>query len=88
MKIVGFRTQKPKQFKYRPLFYDERKEELENLKKKYENEGKTEGVSEDFKERLRNSWKVKEKRAGNISTTTMLIYFALAAFILYLVFFK
>lgn len=88
MKLVGFTVRKPKPFSYKPLYYDERKEELENLKKKYNNEGKTEGVSEEFKDRLRSAWKIKEKRTGNISRTTLLIYLALAAFLLYVVFFR
>lgn len=87
MKIVAFKTGKPKQYKYKPVFYDERKEELEKLKKKYAEE-KKDGVSEDFRERLRNSWKIKEKRTGNISRATLLVYFAISAIILYLIFFR
>ncbi len=86
MRIVAFRTPKPKPFSYKPRFYDEKKERLENLRKKYENNNSGEGISPDFRERLRASWKIKEKRTGNISKVTLLIYAALVAFILYYIF--
>jgi hypothetical protein len=88
MKIIAFRTPKPKQFSYKPLYYDEKKERLEELKKKYEDNTQHEGVSPDFKERLRSSWKVKERRTGNISKGTMVVYFVLVMVILYLIFFS
>lgn len=87
MKITGFKTGKPRQFKYKPLYYDERKEELENLKKKYEAEEKGEGVSNEFKQKLKDTWHVKEKRMGNISRITIMIYLALAILFLYMIFF-
>lgn len=86
MRIVAFHTPKPKPFNYRPRYYDEKKERLENLKKKYESEGSNNGVSPDFRDRLRSSWKIKEKRIGNISKVTLLVYAALVAFIMYYIF--
>ena len=38
MAIFNFRMPKPKQFNYQPLYYDERKERLENLKARAEAE--------------------------------------------------
>lgn len=88
MKIIAFRTPKPKPFSYKPRYYDEKKERIEELKKKYEGSTSPDGVSPDFKERLRESWKIKEKKTGNISKGTMMVYFLLALVILYLIFFS
>lgn len=40
--MAFFKTRKPRQFEYKPRFYNPQKEELENLKKKY---GEVEGES-------------------------------------------
>lgn len=87
MKIVGFKTRKPKPFSYKPLYYDQKKEELENLKRKYAGEKTDSGLSPDFRDRLRASYRIKEKRTGNISKVTLVIYFALAALLIYYLFF-
>ena len=43
MGLFNFNTAKPKQFRYRPLYYDERKERLDKMKARAEaeNEGKS-----------------------------------------------
>ncbi|MGE5383570.1 MAG: hypothetical protein ACM3PX_09105 [Omnitrophica WOR_2 bacterium] len=87
MKIIAFRTPKPKPFSYKPRYYDPKKEELENLKKKYSGEKTDGGISPDFRARLRQAMHVKEKRTGNISKVTLIVYFALAILILYYIFF-
>lgn len=86
MKIIGFNTRKPRRFAYKPLYYDERKEELENLKKKY-SEAAPDGISPNFRDRLHASFHGKEKKKGNISKVTLLVYFVVASLILYLIFF-
>lgn len=86
MKIIAFRTRKPKRFTYKPLYYDERKEELEKLKKKY-SEPAPDGISPDFRDRLRSSWHIKEQRTGNISRATLIAYLVVAMLLLYLIFF-
>ncbi len=85
MKIIAFRTRKPKRFTYKPLYYDERKEELEKLKKKY-SEPAPEGISPDFRDRLRQSWQIKEQRIGIISKATLVAYLIVAILLLYLIF--
>jgi len=87
MKFMGFKADKPKQFEYKPRYYDAKKEALENLKKKYSQEGKAGGVSPDFKSRLRDSWRVKEKHTGTITKGTLLVYFIILLAILYYIFF-
>ena len=55
-------------FNYKPRYYDERKERLENLKKKYKNK---ESNSEDIpklsltKENLRSDWQRHKKSVAN-----------------------
>ncbi len=88
MKFVGFSVRKPKAFNYKPRYYDEKKERIEELKKKYSGEKSEEGLSPDFKERLRTSWHIKEKRIGTVSKGTMLIYLVLVLLFLYLIFFR
>lgn len=88
MKFIGFTVRKPRAYNYKPLYYDEKKEKLENLRKRYEG-GKTEGgLSPDFKDRLKSAWHIKQKRTGNISKTTLLIYFVLAALLIYYIFLR
>ncbi len=50
MKIRFFYTPKPRQFTYRPIYYDSKKEAFEKLKKEYETS--TQNVSEDDKKLL------------------------------------
>lgn len=88
MKIVAFHTPKPRQFSYKPLYYNQRKEELEELKKKYSDKKEESGISPDFREKLRASWKVREKRTGSISKITLLVYLVLAALFIYYIFFN
>lgn len=88
MKIIAFRTPKPKPFSYKPRYYDAKKEELDNLKKKYSGEKADGGISPDFREKLKQAWHIKEKKTGNISKMTLIVYFALAILILYYIFFQ
>jgi hypothetical protein len=89
MKLIGFSVRKPRAFSYKPRYYDERKERIEELKKKYNEErtGNSE-ISPDFREKLRASFHVKEKRIGTISKTTVLIYLAIVLLIIYIIFLR
>jgi hypothetical protein len=88
MKITFFKTPKPKQFSYKPRYYDEKKEALENLKKKYSEQKDDGGVSPEFRDKLKSTLKMKDKRTGAITGTTLLIYLALVALLLYYIFFS
>ncbi|TCP24275.1 hypothetical protein EV195_10677 [Tenacibaculum skagerrakense] len=81
-------------FDYKPRYYDERKERLEKIKKKYENsDTTTKNVSEENndyvtikKGQLRNTWK-KTKTSGDYNSTIRIaiivaILFGIAAYIL------
>lgn len=85
MKIVGFKTPKPKQFNYKPLFYDKRKEEMEERLKALSDPGQTE--AEKLRHKIRNTWQVKDTRNKMLSKRTMYIYLLGVILIIYLVFF-
>jgi len=85
MKIVAFKTRKPKQFNYRPLFYDQKKEEMEELMKRYTDTEQQE--TERLRLRMRETWRVREAKNNLISKRTLYIYLIGASIIIYLVFF-
>ncbi|MCB9015307.1 MAG: hypothetical protein H6541_05875 [Lentimicrobiaceae bacterium] len=85
MKIVAFKVRKAKQFNYKPLFYDQKKDEMEERLKRYTQKEEAEG--ERLRSRLRESWKVREARNNLISKRTLYIYLLVAFAIIYLVFF-
>lgn len=84
MAITFFKTPKHKQFKYRPLFYDEKKEELEKLKR--------ESVSGDdfdeaaLRDRLELRWKrsrrSQDKKFTKMRFIVILLVLALVAWLL------
>jgi len=87
MKVVFFRTPRPKQFNYPPRYYDEEKEHWEQRKREL-------GLSDekaDFKSQLSNNWKRlkttdrKRKRKAEMS---VLAYLVIVGILLYLVFFS
>ncbi len=89
MKISFFRTGKPKDFTYRPLYYDEQKEELENVRKKMEDNSHKD-VVERIRMNLHRSWRERhEKRRGkgSVTGTRMLVYLVAIALLIYFIFF-
>lgn len=86
MKIVAFKINKPKPFNYKPLYYDQKKEEMQERLKKYTDPG--EQNAERLRMRLRESWKVKEARTQALSKRTLIIYLIGVAVILYYIFMR
>jgi hypothetical protein len=89
MKISFFKTAKPKDFSYRPLYYDERKEELEKIKKSVEAES-GDDVAERMRVRLDRSWRDKydrRRRRSSTSNLRLLIYLAAIVMVIYFMFF-
>jgi hypothetical protein len=86
MKIVAFNTRKPKPFNYKPLYYDKKKEEMEERMKKYTNP--EEQITDRMRSRIRETWRIREKRNNVISKRTLYIYFIAAIVILYFIFFR
>jgi hypothetical protein len=86
MKIVAFKTTKPKQFNYKPLYYDKQKEEMEERLKKYSEPEKPD-VNR-LRSKIRQTWRVKEKKNYKLSRMTLYIYLAGAILLIYFIFFR
>ena len=83
-----FETRKPRQFQYKPRFYDPDKEELERLKAKYgDNEGKAYKRRIDFRSAMKAQ---KDKKIGKPASALRIMLIAvlivgLLYFLLYIV---
>ncbi|RLD61920.1 MAG: hypothetical protein DRJ05_01480 [Bacteroidetes bacterium] len=89
MKMVFFKTPKPKRFSFPTRYYDEEKEYWEHRKREL---GIGEKANkEDFKSRMGSEWgrmrnlNASKKKKANMS---VIIYFAIVALIAYLFFFR
>jgi len=85
MKIVAFKTPKPKQFNYKPLFYDQKKEEMEERIKRF-SKPEEQGTAQ-LRQKIKDNWRLKESKSHQLSKRTFYIYLILVVLILYLVFF-
>lgn len=82
MAFKFFHTPKPKKFNYNPRFYDERKEELENLKKKYNvKENSKEDYMLGFKDRLHYNWSQKKKESKREQSSTLRLILIIAVLV-------
>ncbi|MCU0371436.1 MAG: hypothetical protein MUC31_08475 [Bacteroidales bacterium] len=84
MNIVFFKRPKPRQFNYKPIYFDPEKDEAESRRKALN--------SDDPKERMRyemkRRWKTDKKSpVNNNNIIRIIIYFVFAAFAIYLIFF-
>ncbi|HOP13394.1 hypothetical protein [Lentimicrobium sp.] len=86
MKIVAFKTGKPKSFNYRPLFYDKKKEEMEERLKRYTKPEEVE--SERLKLKIRETWRRRDSSNRQASQRTFYIYIIAAILLLYFIFFR
>jgi len=87
MKIVFFKTPKPKQFNYIPRYYDPEKEELEKRKKELGLLG--EGDAHQYlKAQMRRRWRADaHQRADRSSAVRVFIYLMILFLTVYLFFF-
>ncbi|MFW5975084.1 MAG: hypothetical protein ACOCQ6_02655 [Bacteroidota bacterium] len=81
MKIVMFKTRKPRKFIYRPRYFDPEKEAMEERRRA--RELRLSDSSEKLREEMTRKWHRKAKRKSN---TTMLVYIVILVLLLYLVF--
>jgi len=89
MKISFFKTGKPREFSYKPLFYDERKEELENIRKSVQEESSG-NTSERVRVQIERSWRDRrnrQRRKTPVSSLRLLIYLAVIALVIYFLYF-
>lgn len=89
MKISFFKTAKPKEFNYSPLYYNERKEELEKIRKSVEVQEGGDTV-ERMRMNLERSWRNRrdrQRRKTPVSSIRLLAYLAAIALFIYFMFF-
>ncbi len=86
MKIVAFKTRKPKQFNYKPLFYDKKKEEMEERLKKYAEPEQQ--LAERMRMKMKETWRVRDTKNNLISKRTLYLYLIGVILIIYFIFFR
>jgi len=87
MNIYFFRRPKPKQFNYKPMYYDPVKEEMEERKKAM---GYTEGDDprERFRSNVRRHWRKEEPVKDRYSQFLRVFFYVIfAVFVIYFIFF-
>jgi len=62
-----FKQNRPRAFGYKPRYYDARKERIEEMKKKYKDEGTESKSREALREQLQNEWRGHRARANTAS---------------------
>jgi hypothetical protein len=88
MKISFFRTPTPRQFSFRPRYYDERKEQLNQIRARYSGREEKDSA-EKVKERIAMRWgrRMDQKTRKKSSTLTLLIYLLIIALLVWFIFF-
>ncbi|OYT12815.1 MAG: hypothetical protein B6I19_08280 [Bacteroidetes bacterium 4572_114] len=85
MKIVFFKTPKPKQFDYKPRYYDEEKERKEKRRKEMEQSGQ--GDTSFMRSEIDRRWRTIDRKNRNKARgINLLIYLAIIALLVYFIF--
>ncbi len=91
MKISFFHRPKPRQFDYKPRYWDPEKEEEEERKKRIERAGGLKNVNdikEDLRYNINRQWRRgKQDTTKNFNTVRFLIYLFMIIFFVYVIFF-
>ncbi|MBU2651205.1 MAG: hypothetical protein KKA81_09750 [Bacteroidetes bacterium] len=92
MKITFFRRIKPRQFDYKPIYWDPEKEEDEERKQRIRRASGEGGSTEDLKSDLRynidRQWRRgKHQEKKGVDSIRFIIYLFFAFFIIYMIFF-
>lgn len=86
MEITFFKTKKPRQFDYKPRYYDEEKERKENRRREMEQSGK--GDTSFMRSEIDRRWrKIDRKNKNKAKGVYLLLYLAILAGLVYFVFF-
>lgn len=86
MQIVFFKTPKPKQFEFKPRYYDEEKERKEKRRKQMEQSGQ--GNTSFMRSEIDRKWRnIDRKNRGKARGINLLIYLAVIAMFVYFMFF-
>jgi len=80
-RLFGTKTQKPRQFEFRPRYYNEKKEKMEKryarIKAELNLENDDNKPKSQFRSNLRASWESQSKRRGNKGFNLRIIIYAL-----------
>lgn len=86
MAITFFKTPKNKKFNYRPLYYDQKKEEREQRMKSAVEEG-SDNYEQALRDRIQMRWKrTTGKRDRKATNQRLIIIFVVIALLAYLAF--
>jgi len=86
MKIVFFRTPKPRQFEYKPRYYDEEEERLQKRRQEMEKSGH--GDTSFIKSEIDRRWRrIDRKNRNKARGINLLIYLIIIALLVYFLFF-
>jgi hypothetical protein len=86
MQIVFFKRPKPKQFDYKPRYYDEEKERKEKRRKEMEQSGT--GDTSFMKGEMNRRWRRDDKKNRDKARgINLLIYIAIIGLLVYFMFF-
>ncbi|MDY0102580.1 MAG: hypothetical protein RBS07_06540 [Lentimicrobium sp.] len=89
MKIVAFKTGKPKSFNYKPLYYNKEKEEMEERLKQLSTEPNPDQINEEkLRSRMRNSWGKHDVKAKSLTSKALYIYVLVVVALLYYIFIR
>ncbi len=84
MRITFLKLNKPRQYDYKPVFYDPKKEEMEERLREM---GAIESSPATFKEKIRTKWHTGEdKTKKKKSQSGMMIYLLIVLMLLYIIF--
>lgn len=85
-----FKQNQYRRFEYSPRFYDERKERIEEMRKKYGGKESAEKFSSDnLRMRMNSEWRNSGSRKGSRGTSMRLVIIMLALFLIsYLILFS
>ena len=88
MALIGFKTSKPRQFNYKPLFYNKQQEEFEQKLKKVREQDSNNSES-DMRQQMNELWARRRNTTArtNRNMRNLLFAIALVALLLYLIFF-
>ncbi len=86
MEIVFFKRPRPRNFEYKPRYYDEEKERREERRKALEDAEK--GISSTLRYDIERRWRMADRKNRNKSRgVNLLVYLIVAALLAYFVFF-
>lgn len=86
MQIVFFRRPKPRQFEYKPRYYDEEKERQEERRRELEKAGS--GDTSYIRSQIERRWhRIDRANRSKAKGVNVLVYLVIVALLVYFIFF-